>query len=347
VALVFGLATHSLPLDLTNNVDDFVRDFLRLVFLRTRTWLRIPPLGLTQEEDFQSDRAKVLESFMIAVSDQILVSEIAVLIAAFSRVSSLSIYSANIVTSLALLASSVHLSTLSVIKRYNRSNRVVAYSKLALTLSSCGLLVVLLIFQASATWYHYAYFKCGVRALKGPADALTGITYYLVPLLVMWAHYEAITKFVLPSDDARSPQSGPSSQTASRRSKLDRNAASPLNADAQEQSKSILRREFYRHQAQAQYRQRSVRHPGLYYCTIWAFEECSDSYTFRIFWLASSCAYGITDIFQVRSRARGMEGDPNEWGFGQIVPVVLLLLPILTATQSLLGTEMYTLRFQI
>ena len=96
---------------------------------------------------------------------------------------------------------------------------------------------------------------------------------------------------------------------------------------------------MYEHFAQVRFqpsRRRVWWHPRVYALS-WAIEEASDSFTFRIFWLGSACAYGITDIFLVLAEAEGMDGNRNEWGFGQIVPLVLLLLPLLTATQSLLG----------
>ena len=198
-ALIFGLATHSIPLDLTNNVDDCVRVLLRSVFIRIRKAFHIPPLSRTEDEDFRHRRIEVLEAFMVSVSDQILISEIAVLVAGFSRRTDLSVYSANVITALALLASSVHLATLPVIKRYNRSNRVVSIAKLVLMLSACTLLVILLVFQASATWYDYAYFKCAVRAFESPSDVLTGIAYYTVSLTTHLCSLRGYQSFHIPT----------------------------------------------------------------------------------------------------------------------------------------------------
>lgn len=69
----------------------------------------------------------------------------------------------------------------------------------------------------------------------------------------------------------------------------------------------------------------------------WAFEECQDSYVWRILWLLSANTYGITSVLEARADSDGMSGNPNELGFGQIVPLALLLLPIISATQSISG----------
>ncbi|KIX03063.1 uncharacterized protein Z518_06613 [Rhinocladiella mackenziei CBS 650.93] len=299
IALSIGLVTDSIPLNLTNNVDDHVRDALRGVYLTLRKVLRIHGRSLAQDHEHRLDRIKVLESFMISVSDQILVSEIAILVAAFSRSSDLSIYSANMVTSLALLASSVHLATLPVIKDYSQSNIVITTAKIVLMMLACLSLVTLLIFQASATWYQHAYFKCGVRALRVPSDALTGIDAYLFPLLVLYAHYEAIRYFVLPRRDTP-PAPSTNSQATTRSNS---NGAKSTHETEQ--------------------------------CSIKTYKEFSSSKYASV--LCGGTSKGFSqNVISVRSHADGMAGDPNEWGFGQIVPLVLLLLPVLTATQHLL-----------
>lgn len=277
---------------------------------------------------------------MIAVSDQILVSEISVLVAAFSRISDLTVYSANVVTSLALLASSVHLATMPVLKEYNSSNRFVTFSKLVLIVAACILLVVLLVFQTSATWSDCAYFKCAIRAFEGPANVQDGINSYLVPLLVIYVHYEAIKTFFLPSRKRHDDSSlAASLDRPSRRRQQSAlsigNDSTPATAD---NAKSVRRLDMYEHYANQKTRKSNKRMLVPFNLgASWSFEEYSDSFTFRILWLGSSCAYGITDVFLVRSNAIGMDGDPNEWGFGQIVPLVLLLLPLLTVSQSVLG----------
>jgi hypothetical protein len=73
----------------------------------------------------------------------------------------------------------------------------------------------------------------------------------------------------------------------------------------------------------------------------WAFHQCRGSFAWRLFWLWSGNVYGIVTIFTSRSVTTGMSGNPNEMGFGQVVPLALLALPILAAMESHAGKSAY------
>ena len=55
----------------------------------------------------------------------------------------------------------------------------------------------------------------------------------------------------------------------------------------------------------------------------------------KIIWLASALAWGTRNLFMARSDAASSE--ENIWGFGQMFPVVLLVLPILSALETYYG----------
>ncbi|KAI5458443.1 hypothetical protein BGZ63DRAFT_466185 [Mariannaea sp. PMI_226] len=64
----------------------------------------------------------------------------------------------------------------------------------------------------------------------------------------------------------------------------------------------------------------------------WAFLQCS--FIRRIIRLISINIYGIYSLCRSRSDSAGISNDRNKVGFGQIVPLALLILPILAAIQS-------------
>ncbi|KAF4473360.1 hypothetical protein FAGAP_13199 [Fusarium agapanthi] len=66
----------------------------------------------------------------------------------------------------------------------------------------------------------------------------------------------------------------------------------------------------------------------------WAFHQCRGSFTWRLFWLWSGNVYGIVTILTSRAVTTGMSGNPNKMGFGQVVPLALLALPILAAMEG-------------
>lgn len=73
----------------------------------------------------------------------------------------------------------------------------------------------------------------------------------------------------------------------------------------------------------------------------WTFHQCRGSFVWRLFWLWSGNVYGIVTIFVSRAVTTGMSGNPNNMGFGQIVPLALLALPILVAMESHAGTVFF------
>lgn len=69
----------------------------------------------------------------------------------------------------------------------------------------------------------------------------------------------------------------------------------------------------------------------------WAFHQCRGSFMWRLLWLWSGNVYGIVTVFLSRSDRTGLSGDPDHWGFGQVVPLALLALPIFAAMESHAG----------
>ncbi|KAF5985003.1 hypothetical protein FCOIX_2346 [Fusarium coicis] len=77
-----------------------------------------------------------------------------------------------------------------------------------------------------------------------------------------------------------------------------------------------------------------IRHLVRLTAETWAFHQCRGSFAWRLFWLWSGNIYGIVTILTSRSVTTGMSGSPNEMGFGQVVPLALLALPILAAMEG-------------
>jgi hypothetical protein len=71
----------------------------------------------------------------------------------------------------------------------------------------------------------------------------------------------------------------------------------------------------------------------------WAYHQCRGSFVWRILWLWSGNVYGITVVFTSRYATTELEGDPDAWGFGQVVPLALLALPIFTAMEGHAGEQ--------
>lgn len=332
---MIGLATHSLPVDLINDVDRAVIDLARRIFISLRMFFRIPALSHTDGEDARERRVEGLRVFLLSMSDQVLVSEVAILVALWTGKSKVTLYSTNIVIALACLASTVHLSTLSIMATYVQIHTTMLLSRIIFMVFGAASLVILLVWQASSSWEDgsHVFFTCAIHDLHGSGSGFLGaVSGYLPAVLVFYAHVRVITNLIKQARDSRySPQPHPGGQTS---------ASGPSQLSSQCKTVSTRqRRAFYAHSAQqtSWTRPRLLRLKAVYYCESWAFYECSDSFSFRILWLVSGCTYGITDVFTQRSYREYLSGDPNEMGFGQIVPLVLLLIPMITAIDSILS----------
>lgn len=78
----------------------------------------------------------------------------------------------------------------------------------------------------------------------------------------------------------------------------------------------------------------------------WVFYECQESFLWRILWLLSANVYGLTDVFNSRSNRRDIRGR-DSMGYGQIVPLVLLILPVFAAMQSVYGLFFSSIRTRL
>lgn len=80
-----------------------------------------------REEDSLDDgqRQEALKKFVLTLSDQQLVTGVAILVAGFANWCTMSVYELNMVVALAWFSSATHLATLDVLRGYFRQNRVV------------------------------------------------------------------------------------------------------------------------------------------------------------------------------------------------------------------------------
>ena len=109
-AVVFGYLCGSLPGVELNPIDFAFVNSVRRIF-------RLSSLKRPETQQIATkDNHKVLESFVLALSDQQLVTGLAVLLAGFSRCD-ISLYSFSMVFNMAWFACTTHLYSLTVLKR--------------------------------------------------------------------------------------------------------------------------------------------------------------------------------------------------------------------------------------
>ena len=340
-----GLVTYSVPHSITNIVDDAVIQETRRLYYRVShssfiRCLRCLPLpsflklqALTYREQGRQERIQELRTFLLSMSDQIVVSEVAILVAVWARNGSITLYSTNVVIALATLASSVHIPALLVATVSNSRHRSTLLPRVTLMVFGAVSLIVLWILRMFPSWNMetHIYFSCAIRDMSPPRGSALEmwdlILANIVPaIFIGYAHLMAI--YLLWRSDS-APRSSLNPEKHSTWTSL----------SSCVRTNSLRRRALYAYLAQ----RKSLRKLGpaariFKLAESWAFHECLDSFIIRISWLLSASSYGVTTIFIARKDQTGMiSGDPDEMGFGQIVPLILLLLPILTAIQCRLG----------
>jgi hypothetical protein len=71
-------------------------------------------------------------------------------------------------------------------------------------------------------------------------------------------------------------------------------------------------------------------------CLIILFQQFISSDCFSILRIQGMLLYGGDEMIQTRGLAasQGRQGDENYWGFGQILPILLLAIPFLNSWKS-------------
>ncbi|KAL4782807.1 hypothetical protein BJX76DRAFT_358621 [Aspergillus varians] len=346
--LILGFTTYSIPTELINDVDGIVIRALRTLFASLRTRLHLPSITQTDGEEGHEDRLRAFQSFMLSVSDQVLVSNMAILIATFVKYADITLYSVNVIIALGCVASTVHLAMMPLLVQSMREHHIIKASRCLSMVAGAIMLVILLLLQASDTWRDAAhiYFRCALRDFhinKG-YDLIGLLTQFLVIVSIIYGNCEVIwllfsksrgndisaeTKDALHENkEDETPRKAHSIGTRFRKA--------CVNMGTRQQSH--IRRQWVQYEARrAIGRKTSLRKQQITTLLIaekFVFHECQDSFVWRIMWLLGANIYGVIEVFMTRSNTSGMSGDRDTMGYGQIVPLVLLILPLFAAIQS-------------
>ncbi|KAI1022803.1 hypothetical protein LB503_000130 [Fusarium chuoi] len=417
--LILAFLTLSVPERLLNSGDAVIAAGARRTYRRFRA--KFPKTKRTKVVESGTERTHAFVAFMIAISDQILVSQASVLIAALINLNDITIYSSNIVIALGCLASTVHLGSFPFYIDRIKDHSTAKHIRVFAMITGSGMLVFLLIIQLSYTWdmETHVYFICTFLDYRMSdemevIDYINFILQMFVPLAVLYGTYEIVQLLYRDqprNDKSRRPDSR-GQPPVTRRDRSDQDAEQlPDNegidlqrlirledqsdqenhrdlSDIEVESQAIVsilqlisgsnmemttdNDTDYQHQrsillkpsgAKIRFKEllneikESKREPLLnswlklkaleiltsntvstrklrLTAETWAFHQCRGSFAWRLFWLWSGNVYGIVTIFTSRAVTTGMSGNPNEMGFGQVVPLALLALPILAAMEG-------------
>ena len=268
-----------------------------------------------------------MQNILLALSDQQLVTGIALLIAAFVRHSDITIYSTNIVMSLTLLSSTVHLATMPTLRPLWRQHLILKWIR-AFTMYALFTMIMFLLFPPiGSNWWPTPrssdlFFTCALRRFRTQKTPARICTQVGVAVYFFVSYVEAIGS-LFTQNDRNWPAGQILLQLLCNKSTLN------LLPD----SKKVTS-------------QRALHTPRFVPAAVWglvcaesyAFFEYCESYAYNMNWLLFAQVYSVTYIIVSRNESQGTVGPFNRLGYGQIVAIVMLLLPLFAALEALYGS---------
>ena len=303
------------PVDLSlqNELNILDRHFLEWIW----TWAKETPR-------MSSPWSKVLQKAILHLSDSHIITGLAILIAGFIQSCQISVYHFHFVIYLAWLASSTHMTTLTILRNYLRHHQSILKWRVIAMIAMFIMLVVALALTSSRKWPSYQNFPDTGLFYDSPVSCswkqeymMSGQPDPIFSICLVTAGYLArLTKlFTSTSDFSRLwLRDRPSSwlkrkyDSAERRKRTSNNAAT----------------RFY-------WKSLATFSLGVY-VDARAVYDLYESLLSELIWLFFSLLWGIFKIFTWRMDAPVTTYE-NKWGFGQILPLLLLLLPAVAVPQ--------------
>jgi hypothetical protein len=273
---------------------------------------------------------KVIERVMMSLSDQQLVTGLAILVAGYHEMTSnnLDLYHWHMIVWLALLSSSVHIASLTLLRDVFNKNPVLRNFRVA------GMLI-LLVLLATATWPT----RKGLSGLWLPAKCCWAQSRWLdnmftsmfrgfdpswciALVMLLFAYAWKLSQLFQPS-----------------RSWIRKWLVAKPQAATERLMRRIVLSAMPRWLTWPAYRLLTV-----YYLTFAVYAEVAESFAASILFLLVSLPYGITSIVVTR-RVISPEtrSGENSLTFGQLVPLLLLMLPVMAALELSTGTHIHYL----
>lgn len=296
-------------------------------------------------ERFRKQRRDSLERFVLSLGDQQLVTGLAVLIAGYSQMSSMSAYHFNIVASLAWFSSATHLATLAVLKNYFRAYTAVRNWRVAFMLVLLSMLVVAQI-PGWADKDNSVPVICYYQAL----DKRDILTVFTAIGFLLITYTEGIARLYTRDIDWNLPDDciermvkllspfvftgryySPSYLKKTQQSQFpgDKSSSDSVATIRVEREKG----RFHRFESNMKSSHRLFKRYAL--ATVFMGRELAFSFFITMALLITDLTYGFVQVFVYRAATPrgGIDGNQNEFSFGQLVPLLLLLLPIFTIVE--------------
>ena len=314
--------------------------------------------GLEDDEksrDAREQRSKGLGKFILALSDQQLVTGLAVLIAGFVSPCSMPIYYFNIIAALGWFSSTTHLSTLAVLRVYFIKHPRLRNWRVVAMLSVFVLLIITQVATTASTLDNSLPVSCAFISASSDGLYIINVLSILVIIIFLSAAYsDRIVPLYIP-DPEWSLQAWfvdaivmvvrklPGLRTKRQQyfcQELVKIVIETSNKPKAEQGvlwRSVNERRRYRnYYAWRNQKSGILRRVGL---TGIMMMEINYSFLGDLLTALFGIIYGTTLVFVNRSNepSAGISGSQNTVNFGQLVPLLLMLLPLFAAGEVYFG----------
>lgn len=314
--------SDSLPDSILNPVDHIILERMHTCWHRLRRSLGLAPIRIGRKQA----RIKALQRFILTLSDQQLVTGIAILSTQYFKRCTMSEWHQTIVISLAWFSALTHMTTLIVLRDYLSNN-----SRLRLwrAIAMFGVMVMLFASMILA-WINNGFqpampFQCQIIALRDPPAKTWDDTLGLTAILLFLFFYYGDNLLAIWSDRRITMLAWLKVLYWKRRGILPPERAPVLLQKLEEHS--------------VQYKSRPSLNTKLN-CIVAYFgfvrAEFASSFLWEIIWMVALFAFSLFQLVVQRwnqswsvGRSLVFQGDENELGFGQIVALFLIALPFL------------------
>lgn len=295
LTVMFAYVTKSLPESRYNVVDDqFLRGLYWLFRIKGYRPASRPPSSKVEVENRQA-RVDGVQRFMLVLSDQQLVTGIAVLVAAYARICAISHFSFDVALNLSWLSCTAHLATLTVLRGYFDKHKAVRNWRVGAMVVLFALLVPALAMSFNTTTPHQYLFACAIKKLEIRGNPVLILLFYSL----VSGYGSRLLEIYCPR--ARRFR-GHWIAWAILRCMLGKPQNTP-----------------------------NVQHDFQ--------SDSNASFLYQIIWLCFFLTYGIWQQTVFYQWAWIPTQPLKEMGFGQIVPLLLITLPILSAGESYYGEQ--------
>ena len=288
-------------------------------------------LGRSERKDFHPWWRKGISRAVMGYADQQIVTAIAVLTAGFVRMRSLSIYHLHVVIYLAWMSSNTHLTAVSLLQHEfrNQKARTLKVARLV-GMSVVGIMILVALIPTTGTIWSQMISSGGTAAAGVPAQCFWQIEAFEgFNVDSIWSFLILVGSFAW-----KGPQLFRSSNSwlKGRRTWLLEKISTRLDRLLNE-TRAIGGPSFglkFRY-----------RLNFLVFFLIWVVFELLQCFLTSILICCGGLAWGTTQILALRSTVDPkVLKEENTWGFGQLLPVLLLAVPFLAYADGLFGEHL-------